>query len=296
MHVDRTALLPGPFSIARVVEYEGPFRPPQEFIPQATPEAFALTRTASDPRFYDAASGRLIMAFHAILIETPRSKILVDTCIGNHKPRPHVAEWNMRTGRFLESLTALGAPPEQIDIVMCTHLHADHVGWNTRLENGRWVPTFPKARYLFGRTEFDYWQNLRKSTTPGANHYSWEDSIDPVIAAGQAELVDSHHVIEPGVSLVPAPGHTPGHVMVKLESGPDVAYVIGDVLHHPLHVERPAWSSKFCWDPVRAGQARSEILQTVAQEGAWLIPAHFPAPTAVRISAGTSGFKLSDWD
>ncbi|MBT5239373.1 MAG: MBL fold metallo-hydrolase [Rhodospirillaceae bacterium] len=283
----------GPFEVYRIIEFEGPFRDPEHLIPSATPDAIKNTRTYNDARFFDQGDHKLIMAFHGIVVRTPTSVILIDACLGNDKHRPMVPEWHMRSGPFLNDLKGIGLSVDEITHVLCTHLHADHVGWNTRLLDGRWVPTFPNAKYLFGREEMAFWEQ-----DADANHKSWQDSVQPVLDAGLAEIVDSHHEIEPGVSLLPAFGHSPGHVMVKLETTSQgktrTAYVIGDVIHHPLQVEHPEWSSQFCWDAKMAGDMRTSILETVADSGHWLVPAHFPTPTAVRVESNQDGFWLED--
>jgi glyoxylase-like metal-dependent hydrolase (beta-lactamase superfamily II) len=292
MTSERVMALPGPFKVQKVVEFEGPHHAPDFIFPDATPERFAATRTAADPRFYERATNRLVMSYHGVLVTTPRARILIDTCMGNDKHRPRNPLWHMRSGPFVQDLAASGVKLSDIDIVFCTHLHGDHVGWNTRLVDGRWVPTFPRAKYLFARKEIEHWQ-ATVAVDPEVNHRSWEDSVAPIFAAGQAVLVDEHHEIEPGVRLVPAPGHTPGNVMVRLEHAGQVAYVIGDTIHHPVQIERPEWSSKFCWNAALSTQARQRLLETVADTGAHVIPAHFPTPTAARIVSGAQGFSAA---
>lgn len=288
--------LPGPFRIHRIVEIEGPFREPEHIMPDAVTEAFAATAAARDPRFFEAVSGKLIMAFHSILVETPHCRMLIDSCIGNDKPRPRNPDWNRRAGAFLQDLGGLDLAPEDIDIVLCTHLHADHVGWNTRLLNGRWVPTFPRANYLFAREEFAHWQAERAQAADpdSVNHGSWEDSVQPIVDAGLHRLVDQDAEIAKGIRLVPAPGHSPGNVMVRLQDGDQTAYIIGDTLHHPVQVERPGWSTRFCWDPQQSAASRYMALAQLSGTGAWMIPAHFPTPTAVRIEDDSDGFRLSE--
>jgi len=287
--VNGAIALPGPFEIHRIVEFEGPFREPEHLIPSAVSEALQSTRTYADPRYFNQAENKLIMAFHGILVRTPRALILVDACLGNDKHRPFVPEWHMRSGPFIEDMASVGVSVEQIDYVLCTHLHADHVGWNTQLIDGRWVPTFPNATYLFGREECEFWEDDQE-----ANHRSWEDSVQPVFEAKQGKIVDSNHEIEPGVSLVPAFGHSPGHIMLKLDDGKTTAYVIGDVIHHPVQVEHPEWSSQFCWDADKASAMRTNILEQVVDTDQWLIPAHFPTPTAVRVTSDKDGFWLAE--
>ncbi|MDX2141983.1 MAG: MBL fold metallo-hydrolase [Rhodospirillaceae bacterium] len=290
MTSERVVALPGPFKIQKVVEFEGPHHAPDFIFPDATPERFSATRAAGDPRLFDRESGKLVLSYHGILVTTERSRILIDTCMGNDKHRPRNPLWHMRSGPFVQDLAASGVKLSDIDYVFCTHLHGDHVGWNTRLVDGRWVPTFPRAKYLFARKEIEHWQ-ATVAVDPEVNHRSWDDSVAPIFAAGQAVLVDEHHEFEPGVRLVPAPGHTPGNVMVRLEHKGQVAYVIGDTMHHPVQIERPEWSSKFCWDRTQSTQARKSLLESTADTGAWIIPAHFPTPTALRIESHAHGFK-----
>ena len=284
--------LPGPFELRRVIEFEGPFAAPEHLFPDANHDAFAGTATSRDPRFYDSVEKRLIMAFHGIVLRTDRSTILIDACVGNNKHRPRNPPWHMRNGPFLIDMADAGLHPEQIDYVLCTHLHADHVGWNTLLRDGRWVPTFPNARYLFGRREVAAWQKIIATKDPDANHGSWPDSVQPILDAGLATIVDEDFEIEPGVRLVPAIGHSPGNVMVRLEQAGTVAFIAGDTVHHPVQVERPEWSSRFCWDAAQSRVVRRQLFETIADTGQWLIPAHFPTPTAARITFKNGGFSI----
>lgn len=282
--------LPGPFDIQRVVEVEGPFHEPEFVLPDATTEAFATCKVANDPRFYDRDSNSLIMSFHSIVIRTGRTTILVDTCIGNDKERPTLLEWHMQNRPYLQTMRNQGIKPEEIDVVMCSHLHADHVGWNTMLRDGRWVPTFPNAKYVFAREEVDYWQNLHETDPENDYRRSWNDSVLPVLEAGQATLVDMDHELETGVSLTPAPGHTPGTVILNLEQGDEKAHVTGDVIHHPVQFEHPEWSSNFCLDPDQSRATRRAFMESVADTGAHILAAHFAAPTALRVVGTGNGF------
>jgi glyoxylase-like metal-dependent hydrolase (beta-lactamase superfamily II) len=287
--------LPGPFETHRIVELEGAFIPAATLFPAATPELILATAAANDPRLFDRQNQLLVMSFHSIVVRTAHCTILVDSCVGNDKPRPRNPHWHQRQGSYLSDLAAAGLKPEDIDIVMCTHLHADHVGWNTRLDNGRWVPTFPNARYLFGRTEVEHWRQVLTGSPPEQiNHGSWADSVEPIFEAGQAVLVAEDQEVDEGVQLLPAPGHTPGNVIVRLEARGERAYLTGDVIHHPIQVEHPEWSTCFCWDPQLSADTRLKTLTTVAQQEAWLLPAHFPTPTATRIRQTDAGFRMED--
>jgi glyoxylase-like metal-dependent hydrolase (beta-lactamase superfamily II) len=284
--------LPGPFDIVRVVEMEGAFRAPEFLFPEATEEAVRASKVATDPRFYNAETHKLVMSFHTLVIKTRRHNILVDTCIGNDKERPELLDWHQRTGPFLADLAAAGVPAESIDFVLCTHLHADHVGWNTKLFDGRWVPTFPNAKYLMARTEVEHWNEVRKTSDKPANHRSWDDSVQPILDAGQALVIDSDYEIEHGIHLIPAPGHTPGNVILHVSDGKESAYLIGDTIHHPLQIEHPDWSSSFCSDPNLSRVTRKEFLNTVAETDSLVMPAHFGTPTAVRITGDSTGYNF----
>ena len=239
----------GAFTVSRVMEFEGPIFAPDFLFPDADAATIRANADWLMPSFIDPDSGRLIMSFHSYVVRTPRHTIVVDTCLGNDKHRPAREFWHMRRGSYLQDLAAMGVAPEQVDFVMCTHLHVDHVGWNTRLVDGRWVPTFPNARYVFARTELAHWQDAAASD-PGepVNHGSYQDSVLPVGEAGQAVLVENDHQIEDGIWLEGAPGHTPGNVMVRLRSGGDDAVLTGDTIQHPVQLARPDWSSRFCDD------------------------------------------------
>ena len=276
------------------MELQGAFLPADTLFPSATLEEIRATDASGNPALFDREHNLLVMSFHSIVVHTPGCTILVDSCVGNDKPRPNNPHWHQRKGPYLDDLAVAGFQPEDIDIVMCTHLHADHVGWNTRLRNGKWAPTFPNAQYLFAKTEIEHWQEVLANSPPDEiNHGSWADSVAPILESGQAMLVSADQEVADGVALLPAPGHTPGNVIVKLEEQGERAYLTGDVIHHPIQVERPEWSSCFCWDPEESARTRLETLTTVARHNAWLLPAHFPTPTAARIRSAASGFRLA---
>jgi glyoxylase-like metal-dependent hydrolase (beta-lactamase superfamily II) len=170
--------------------------------------------------------------------------------------------------RLLDDLHAAGVAPERVDVVVCTHLHVDHVGWNTRLVGGRWVPTFPNATYLFTGEEWEYWRHEKDACIA--------DSVEPVVAAGQARLVDSDHAIDPWLRFEPSPGHTPGHVCLRLSTGAGEAVFAGDLMHRTVQVAEPQWSSRFCYDPKRAAATRRAFVERHADTGTLILPAHFP--------------------
>lgn len=266
----------GDVKITRVPELELPGM--KWILPDATAENLAAMPWLS-PHFVDAR-GEAMAAVQTFVVETAGRRILVDTCIGNDKSLP-LRNWNLRKGPFLEELEAAGFPPESIDTVLCTHLHMDHVGWNTRLRDGKWVPTFPRARYLFGRIEWDHWNAHRE----GSEAKVIEQSVDPIIEADLHQLVETDHLVADGIRLEPTPGHTPGHVCVRIASGGMEAVITGDLLHHPSQIARPEWGCVADFNKEQALDTRRGFIARFAGAPTLVIGTHFAAPTAGRIVA-----------
>jgi glyoxylase-like metal-dependent hydrolase (beta-lactamase superfamily II) len=238
------------------------------------------------PNHFDPVSGFLKLSIHSWLLEIGGRKILIDTCVGNHKPF-----WNQLDTPYLARLAAAGVKPEQIDMVMCTHLHVDHVGWNTRLDNGRWVPTFPNARYVFSKTDYDHYLAIDRDPEKGpAILGALRDSVLPVVEAGLAQMVDGTEAIEEYLSLERAPGHTPGHVLIKLASQNKQAFFSGDIIHHAIQAYHPTWNSFACLDQDAARKSRRRLLENCAGSGALLAPQHFGAPHLCHIDAKGDAF------
>lgn len=258
-----------------------------DFLPASTAEAIDAEREWLEPRFARLDRGLGFLRFHSYLVRSTHHNILIDCCVGNDKHRPAMAEFHQLKTSWLDNLRACGVTPEQIDYVLCTHMHSDHVGWNTRLQDGRWVPTFPNARYIFARDEFAHRERLHRQNL--ADGYgAFADSVLPVVASGQALLVDSDFALDDCVRLAPAAGHTPGNVVIHLCADGAAAVLSGDVMHHPLQVAHPEWSSAFCEDPALSAAYRRSFLDSHADTNTLILPAHFPAPTAGRIRrAGT---------
>lgn len=275
----------GDFNVSRVVEMEYPAFPGEFIFPAATQDVFGANADWLEPHFVDPATRKLIMSFHTYVVRTGRHTILVDMCVGNDKERPHRPMWDHKQGDYLAKLAAAGVAPESVDFVMCTHMHADHVGWNTKLLNGRWVPTFPNAKYVFARKEYEFWAGAQRKAPANepVNHGSFTDSVLPVIESGQAVLVEDDHELERGIWLAPAHGHTPGNVVINLHSHDRRAILSGDVLHHPVQLAAPQWSSRFCEDEAASRRARTHFIETCADTPTTILTAHFPSPTAGKI-------------
>jgi len=257
-------------------------------LPQATPEA-VLPIGWLRPDFADER-GRLKMSIHALLVETPSHRIIVDTCLGNDKENRRIPSWNRLQTGFLTDLADAGYPRETIDTVICTHLHVDHVGWNTMLVDRRWIPTFPNARYLMGRVEFAHWagQHDREDMT-----VLLADSVNPIFDAGLVDLVETDYRICDELSLLPTLGHTPGHVSVRITSRGEEALITGDFMHHPCQIAHPDWSSTADSDPDEARRTRERILTDLAGTPTLVIGTHFAGRTAGHVVRDSDAFRLA---
>lgn len=260
---------------------------PRWLLPGATPEELDAANAALDPRFF-GEDGRLIQSVHTYLLKSPGANVLLDTGVGNHKPRAgSIKVFHMLDTPFLARLKAAGVTREQVDLVVCTHMHVDHLGWDTMLVDGEWVPTFPSARYLFARTEFEAFR--AGTQAGGANEPIWTDTVEPLVQAGLVDLVDATHEVRPGLRLEPSHGHSPGHTSVVLEAGDRQAVFAGDAMHNPIQVLLPHVASALN-GPEAATQARIELLSRYADTGAVLFGAHFSLPCGVRIRRTATGF------
>lgn len=241
-------------------------------LPDATVEALEPHVGWLAPHFTDGA-GNTALSIHSFVLESEGLRILVDTCIGDRT----VPGMDGLRGdpEFLDRLTAAGYAPESIDVVCCTHLHFDHVGWNTRRDGDRWVPTFPNARYLFCRGEYEAWTAESSPFAPNL-----PDTVAPVIDAGLADLVDSDHRITTEVRFVPTPGHSPGHVSVAIESRGCHAFITGDMAHHPVQWAETDWGFAGDWDGRLAAGSRRRIADELADTGTVVLGTHYASPTA----------------
>jgi len=268
----------GDVKVTRVVEMytDVPHDGPVPFILDATPGALrAMPWLYPD---FVTPEGLMRLSIHALLVDAPGIRLVVDTCLGNDKPR-HLLGGNALHTQFLDDITAAGFPRERVDAVVCTHLHVDHVGWNTMLVDGKWVPTFPNARYLVGRVEYEHWV----SEGEGEMTEIMADSVAPIFDAGLAQMVELDHRISPELRLVPTTGHTPGHVSVMIESKGERAVITGDMMHHPCQIGRPHWSAEFDSDKAASAVTRKARVAEWADSSTLVIGTHFAAPTAGRI-------------
>lgn len=291
----------GAASVTRIEEQLGfALMPPEKYFPGFEREVMDRHLGWLAPDHYSPEQNRVVSSVHSWLVRTGQHTLLLDCCAGNHKERPWSPRFNQLDTPYMERLRAAGVAPEDIDIVLCTHLHADHIGWNTVRRDGRWAPTFPNAHYLFSRIEADYWN---AATNPAMQNdprrMAYVDSVLPVVESGQAVMLEGNHALDDGVFIEPAPGHTPGHVIVKLDrrgsrpSGDEHgerAIFCGDALHHPIQVYAPHWAHIADEDAAQAKQTRIRILEQCVETGSLLFPTHFGAPHVVRIDQTNGGF------
>jgi glyoxylase-like metal-dependent hydrolase (beta-lactamase superfamily II) len=281
----------GDVTITSIIERDGPWRAPGQMFPNAPADQIEATLKELEPETYDVASGKMVITYQTYVVRTPRHTILVDTCTGEDKGYP--APMDFPKQPWLDGLKAEGLSFDDIDYVMCTHLHIDHSGWNTVLRDGRWVPTFPRAKYVFHKREYAAWEASTKAgeTRPGGGGSVFTMNCEPVVAAGQALLVDDDFSLDDCITIEPTPGHTPCHCCVHINSGGQHAVITGDLMHHALQIHRPSWSTMFCWDPIEAADSRTRFLANVADTDTKILPIHFPNPSVGRVESNGDRFR-----
>lgn len=276
----------GDVEIWRILDMHGPFMPPEDLFPNAGPDVRAIIETHV-PGGVCPQSGRLILPIQGFLLKTPHHIILVDSCVGNDKSVPGFSDWDKRSDtRFLAGLTAAGIGLNDVDFVLCTHLHTDHVGWNTRLADGRWVPTFPNARYVMPAAEVE---NQRERATE-----LYRESVLPVIEAGQVAYVEAGQTLGDHVTLVATHGHTPGHVCVLVHSGGREALITGDAMHSAAQCWHPEWHFKYDTDPQMAVASRRRLLESAAEKDCVVLGSHFALPSLGRVKAQKGAFRWEE--
>lgn len=278
----------GDVTIDSIIERDGPWRRPADMFPAYDAEIGRRHLAEMEPFVYEAATDRMVITYQTFVVRTPHHTILVDTCTGEDKG--YAAPFDFPKQPWLDGFRAQGLRFEDIDYVFCTHLHIDHCGWNTRLLNGRWVPTFPNAKYIFHKREYAYWEAAsgRGENPPGD---VWRYNCLPVVEAGQALLVDDDYALDDTVWLTLTPGHSPCHCCVNIRSRGKRASVTGDMMHHALQCREPDWSTIFDTDPAEAARSRRRFLGEVADTDTLLLPIHFPGPTAGRVTADGERFR-----
>ena len=280
----------GSATIHRIIEQEGPFFEAMQFFPTMTREILDENRGWLQPRFLDA-SDQLMLCIQSYIVQTPHHTIMIDSCVGNHKPRPTRSFWHMmNSDRYEKNLAASGFGVNDIDFVMCTHLHTDHVGWNTRLENGRWVPTFPKARYLFSKKEYEFWTSGQLPA--GMTRDPINESVLPVVEANKAELVTSDHALNDHIRLLPTPGHTPDHFAVCAGKGRDQAVFTGDLIHSPIQARYPELVMRVDTDRDQGVATRRRFFERYCDTDTLCCTMHFPSPSVGHIKRWDNGFRL----
>jgi len=278
----------GPLEITRVEETRTKFDAAMFYpdLPRDTPARYASWLAP----YFDIGTHSFPCIFQSFLVRHQKTTILIDTCFGNDKERPDFLLAHRLNNPYLDRLRAANCRPEDVDIVLCTHFHVDHVGWNTRLDNGRWVPTFPNARYIFSREEYSRFAPENRTSEPPPFLDIFEDSVLPVIQSGQAEFVSGEQTVHEFLTVLPTPGHTPGHIAIRAARGEDAGIFLGDVIHNPIQIAEPDLNSSFCELGPEARASRRRILDEAAEYNQLLIPGHFCAPHVGRVKAAGNGF------
>jgi glyoxylase-like metal-dependent hydrolase (beta-lactamase superfamily II) len=288
----------GAVTVTRVMEWEGLFSPGTELVPDSTPEFWAAEADLLAPDHFDPATGLIRACLQTFVLRSEGRTILVDTGAGDGKERPYIPVFGHLETGFLDRLAAVGVRPEDVDVVINTHVHIDHVGWNTVLRDREWVPTFPNARYLFSAADFEYWNPLNGHERRGAlvNQNMFEDSVLPVHRAGLADAWEGDtHRVDANLTLELAPGHTPGLSVLRLESEGERAVFVGDLLHSPAQILNPGWNSCFCEDPAAAAASRHRVLAWAADHNALLVPAHLGGKHAAEVVRDGDRFAVKGW-
>lgn len=286
----------GDTTIQRIVEQEDAFFDAFEFFPKLTPEMLEENRDWLYPIYFKPGGSHFTLCIQSFLIRTPHHTILIDTCVGNHKPRKSRGFWDqMASDQYEKNLAAAGVSVADIDMVMCTHLHTDHVGWNTKLENGQWVPTFPNARYVFSEKELNYWTE-RHAEAPEAAPWI-TDSVLPIVAANRCDLVRNDHVLTDGIELVASPGHTIDHCSVHVHrTGANAPYeralITGDMIHSPIQARYPELGMMSDYDSPQAGRSRRAIFDRYMDTPTLMCTSHFPSPSTGRFERWDDAYRF----
>jgi glyoxylase-like metal-dependent hydrolase (beta-lactamase superfamily II) len=302
---DAATIILGDVEVLRVLEWAGAVSTVGQLLPDSSPTG----RSRLGPEFRDPGNDALLGVMQTWVLRSEGRTILVDTGAGNDRDRPLSPLFDHLSGPFLDNLAAAGIAPEDVDVVVNTHLHYDHIGWNTRLVDGQWVPTFPNATYLMSRADHDRFdpaaeEHRGPATTDGerrrrhGNALAFADSIAPVVAAGRVELWEDTYAIDANLTLEAAPGHTPGSAVLRLASGSDRAMFVGDILHSPVQIAEPTVNSCFCEDPAQARATRGRLLDEAADTRTLVVPAHFAGHGAAEIrrsAPGGDAYQVARW-
>ena len=292
----------GDVEVSRVIELSVPFAPVSVLFPSMPDDLWRQNESWLEPDFWDATTGFYPANFQTWVLRSEGRTVLVDTGLGNDKPREHDI-LNKRNGDFLAQLEAMGVRPADVDLVINTHLHGDHVGWNTRLVDGEWIPTFPNAKYVISKADYDYWNpdngHSKKSTfgSDADGRASFADSVLPIHQAGQAVLwTGDSYRIDGDLSLELAPGHTPGSAVLRLESGTDRVLFVGDVVHSPLQIIEPDHDTCLSEDQVEASRSRHRILDQAVTTNSLVVPAHLGAAWAAEVTRSNGTYSIKRWE
>jgi glyoxylase-like metal-dependent hydrolase (beta-lactamase superfamily II) len=288
----------GDARIVAVFDWVGEVPHAQRLLPDTVREDWERHRDLLvGGRLWDPVTDHRVVSVCSWVVRTEALTVVIDTGAGNDKERPGTPLFDHLSTDYLDNLARAGVRPQDVDVVVNTHLHADHVGWNTYRAGEQWVPTFPNARYILPAPDVEFWDPVRghASRLGQANTNVFADSVQPVLNSGQAEIWSDLHRIDRRMSLRPAPGHTPGSSVLALDCGETTALFVGDLFHSPLQVINPGWASCFDEDGAQAQASRRRVLSAAAESGALVLPAHLPDARALRVAPAAAGFRIERW-
>jgi glyoxylase-like metal-dependent hydrolase (beta-lactamase superfamily II) len=283
----------GDSTIDKVVDEDAGSLPYRALFPQADWSLFEDNCGWLDPACLDREAQLIHLSFHTFVIHCVGKVVLIETCIGNDKRRGGDPLYHCRRSQYLTRLSEAGVDRTEVDYVICTHMHADHVGWNTQFDDGVWRPTFPNAKYIFVRSEFAYWKTRAEACADGEwQEASYFDSVLPIVEAGQAVLVEEDYVLMSGLYLRPAPGHSPGHSVVWFERAGRACVFTGDLVHHAIQLASPGLVPAYDMNPARAALSRRDLLRSIADTRIIMLTAHFPGVTAGRVRQSGAAYEF----
>jgi glyoxylase-like metal-dependent hydrolase (beta-lactamase superfamily II) len=289
----------GDVEVLRVLELEVDILPWEEILPDITRSALDQNEAMLSPKHWDREADLWLASVNCYVLRSAGKTILIDTGVGNHKERPHFPFFSHLNTDYLKTLAAAGVNPADVDVVINTHLHIDHTGWNTWLDGREWVPTFPNARYYISRPDVEYWNPESGKNPLGKllNQNVYEDSVAPIINAGLAEVWEGDSIdIDENIQIALAPGHTPGAGFVKVESGTDRALFVGDTVHSPMQVVDTTLNSCFDEDAEGARRARKRLIGQAAETNSLIFAAHFKDGDGASVASnGAGGFTITGW-
>ncbi|AXF22792.1 hypothetical protein CUJ89_20015 [Burkholderia pyrrocinia] len=257
-------------------------------LPEATPDVMKSIPWMKPPHVDDVHG--MCAVSQCFIVMTGKRVLVVDTCVGNDKNTAGFDAFADLQLEFLATLEQAGIDRHAVTDVLCTHLHFDHVGWNTYKKDGRWLPTFPNAKYHFGKAEYEFAQQGDPNDAMyEAQDMSFHESIQPVVDAGLANFIDRDTDLGDGISVFSAPGHTIGHIAIEVDAGTERFIIGGDAMHHPVQIAKPDIAQILDYDNAQSSATRHTLLSRLDGSATLFTCTHFCSPSFGLISKDPEG-------